>query len=137
MSSQTLRTLAEGLEEQSRDLAAQATAADGDARIRAFVDRYAPVLLAGRISRLAAQASKLAFAAELTAGVSPPAAPFADRLTDLARVCRESHELAARVRDGKAGTDSLRASVTKLARECLDEAPLPATASTPAAPPSR
>lgn len=137
MNSQTLRTLAEGLEEQSRELAAQAAPADGDARIRAFVDRYAPVLLAGRISRLTTQASKLAFAAELTAGVSPPAAPFADRLTDLARVCRESHELAARVRDGKPGTDSLRASVTKLARECLDEAPLPATAPTPAVPPSR
>lgn len=122
---ETIRPLAEGLEEQTAALAGQAVAADGDAKVRAFIDRYASVLLAGRLSRLAAGSSPLPFAAELTAGAAPPTTPMMDRLADLARVCRESHELAARTRAGAADTDSLRGSVTKLARECLLDCPLP------------
>jgi hypothetical protein len=140
LSRPALGTLSNGLAKAVADaLDAHASGeSDADARLRAVADRFAPALLAGRISRLAGQSPALPFSAELTAGPAPTVAPMADRLSDLARVCREAHELSARMNAGGAGIESLRASVSRLARECLEEAPVPIIpAEPPAAAPSR
>ena len=141
MSRATLATLAEGID-QAMTGAMQAHvsgAADVEARVVGLVDRFAPALLAGRVSRLAIGSAALPLTAELTAGPAPTGVPMGDRLVDLARVCREACELSARLRAGGAGHEALRLSVSRLAKECLGDAPLPkvSVGRQPAAEPTR
>jgi len=141
MSGPTLGSLSEGLARAvTESLDAHASgASDAEAKLGMLVNRFAPALLAGRVSRLAGRSRALPFAAELSAGPAPSGVPMADRLSDLARVCREAHELSARMKAGGAGIESLRSSLSRVARECLEEAPVPTItpAQLPAVAPSR
>lgn len=105
---------------------------DGKA-LSSLVDRFAPALLAGRLARLLGPGFTVPPALELTAGTPPATTPMRDRLDDLAQICRESRELAARLAQGSPGADVLRASLLKTARACLAEAP-PSSRKAPAEP---
>lgn len=124
MTPATMTTLSAGLKEAITG-ACEANlnrTADADGLMKTLIDRYAEVLIAGRLSRTQDACGGVGW--ELIAGPAPAVVAFGTRLEDLARICRESHELAVRLAR-KEEVSMIRGSVTALSRACWDEAPMP------------